>query len=393
MSEEKSAHKRKKSRGWLQLAVVVILISGAFLLSRFLSSLQMEPEVETMAEELKPAVQTVEVEPQSYRLRFSTTGTAQVRASVDIVPRVSGRIVAIDDSAFSGGMFTADTVLFRIEKEDYDLALEQAQAEVVQAQAEFQLQEAESATAAAEWLELNPEQPVPPLVGEEPQLEAARSALDAAKSQLERARLDLSRTKYRLPFTGRITEFDLEVGQYVVAGQGYGKAYALQSLEIVVPLEEQQLEWLLQSEDPVITVTSEYLDGASHPAFVKRVGSNLDPQTRMNRVFLGLREEDAGLVPGVFVSVEFTGPARENVWLLPLDALQQDGGVWTVTPENRLRLLKLNIIQISREAVVAQSNGATIEVVRGNLPEATDGMPVRKRNEIKNSGLSDDRQE
>ncbi len=393
MSEEESAHKRQKSKGWLQLAAIIILISGAFLLSRFLSSLQMEPEVGTMAEALKLVVQTVEVKPQSYRLRFSTTGTTQMRASVYIVPQVSGRIVEIADSAFSGGMFTADTVLFRIDKKDYNLALKQAQAEVVRAQTEFQLQEAGSATAVAEWLELHPEKPVPPLVGEKPQLEAARSALDAAKSQLERVRLDLSRTNFQLPFTGRITEFDVEVGQYVVAGQSYGKAYGLGALEIVVPLEEQQLEWLLQSEDPIITVTSDYLGGASIPAFVKRVGSNLDPQTRMNRVFLGLKEENAGLVPDVFVGVEFTGPARENVWLLPLDTLQQGGSVWVVTPEKRLRLLKLSIIQISSEAVVADSNGSIIEVVRGNLPEATDGTPVRMKDTTENRELSDGRQE
>ena len=179
----------------------------------------------------------------------------------------------------------------------------------------------------------------------------------------------------------------------MVAGQPYGTAYNLESLEIVVPLAEQQLEWLLQSEEPVITVTSEYLGSTSIPAFVKRVGSNLDPQTRMNRVFLGLKEQDAGLVPDVFVSVDFTGPTRENVWLLPLDALQQGGGAWVVTPENRLRLLKLSIIQISREAVVAQSNGSTIEVVRGNLPEVTDGMPVRVRDTTENRELSDGRQE
>ncbi len=393
MSAGKSTHKRNKSNGWLQLTVVVLLIGGAFLLSRILSSLQMEPEIETTAGELELVVQAVAVEPQSYRLRFSTTGTAQVRAYAEIVPQVSGRIVAIDDNAFAGGMFTADTGLFRIDKKDYNLALKQARAEVTRARAEFLLQKARSATAAAEWSELHPEQPVPPLVGEEPQLEAARSALDAAQSQLERARLDLSRTEYRLPFTGRISEFDAEVGQYVVAGQPYGRAYGLESIEIVVPLEEQQLAWLLESEEPVITVTGEYLEEATIPAFVKRVGSDLDPQTRMNRIFLGLKKQDVALVPDVFVSVEFMGPTRDNVWLLPLDALQQDSSVWTVTPENRLRLLKLTIIQITREAVVAESNGSTIKVVRGNLPEATDGTPVRMKNKKEHREANDGRQE
>lgn len=392
MSEDHSTHKSKKTWGWIQLISVILLITGTFVLTRFLSSLQMTSETRTASEKLEMVVDTVEVKPQSHRLCFSTTGTVQVRAMANIVPRVSGRIVAIDNNAFAGGIFTSDTLLFRIDRKDYELALAQAKSEVTQAQTERRLQQARSTTAAAEWQELHPEKPVPPLVGQEPQLKAARSALKAARSRLEKARLDLSRTEYYLPFTGRIIELNMETGQYIVAGQSYGQAYQPAALEIVVPLEAQQLEWLLESQEPDISVSSRYLGGASIAAFIKRMGAKIDPQTRMNRVFLGFKEPNTDLVPDVFVSVKITGPVRENVWLLPLDALQQDGHIWVVTPENRLRLLKLSIIQISTDAVVAQSDGSTIEVVRGNLPEATDGTPVRMSESTENGEKKHDRQ-
>ena len=392
MSEDQGTHKSKKPWGWIQLASVIILITGTFVLSRFLSSLHMAPETRTAAGKLEMVVESVEVKPQSHRLSFSTTGTVQVRALTDIVPRVSGRIVAIDNNAFAGGMFTSDTLLFRIDAKDYELAIEQAQSEVIRAQTQLRLQKAQSAAAAAEWRELNPGKPIPPLVGQEPQLKAARFAVNAARSRLKKARLDLSRTEYRLPFTGRIVKLNVEAGQYVVAGQSYGQAYQPAALEVVVPLEAQQLAWLLESQEPDISVSSRYLGSASTSAFLKRVGANLDPQTRMTRVFLGFKEPNTDLVPDVFVSVEITGPVRKNVWLLPLDALQQDGRIWIVTPENRLRLLKLSIIQVTREAVVARSDGSTIAVVRGSLPEATEGTAVRTSRNTENGEKNHDRQ-
>ncbi len=363
--------------GLLQLALVILVIGGAFLFSIYLASLQTVPNADNDRNALELLVETTVVAPQSHRLRFSATGTVQVRASTDIVPQVSGRIMAIDDSAFPGGFFDPDTVLFQIEKEDFELEVERMKAEVARAKTRLELQQANSETAVAEWQEMNPDTPVPLLVAQKPQLAEAKAALAAAESQLRIARLNLSRTDYRLPFSGRVTEFSMEEGQYVVAGQAYGQAYRLLSLEIDVPLESRQFDWLMATEAPVISVSTDFLDEAVYSAYVKRVAGRLDPQTRFARVLLGLNETKPDLVPDVFVSVRFIGPQRESVWVLPLDALQENGRIWAVTAEKRLRSLQLEIIQITDTAVVAKSDGKTIRVVRGHLPEATENTPVR----------------
>ncbi|MGB3221673.1 MAG: efflux RND transporter periplasmic adaptor subunit [Desulforhopalus sp.] len=377
MDENKEKGKNEKRWGWLQLLLVILLISGAFLFSRYLSSLQIEPQPETSAEELRPLVEVVEVKPQTHRLRFTTTGTVQVRAMTNIVPQVSGRIVKVDANAFAGGLFTPETILFSIDKKEYVLALEQMKAEVSRVETELELQQARSETAAAEWRDLNPGKPVPPLVGETPQLKTAQAAVDAAISQLKNARLDLSRTEFSLPFSGRITELELDIGQNVVAGQSYGQAYWLNALEVDMPLKSRQLKWLLEAEDPEITVLSEFLNGVSYPASVKRIAAKLDPQTRMSRAILGFDIQVPELLPDVFVEIDVVGPERQNVWVLPLSALQENGGIWTVTGNNTLNLLRPPIIQITEDAVVAESDGSTIKVVLGNLTEATQHTPVR----------------
>ncbi len=375
--KEKKQDKKTRILGYLQLFIVIAIIGGAFLLSSHLSRLEKTPVPERRTGVREILVETARVVPRTFRLRFTTTGTVQVRAMTDIVPQVSGRIVEIDERAFPGGLITEDMMLFQIEKEDYILEVERMEAEVARAETQLKLQEASSEAAVAEWKDLNPNTPVPPLVAERPQLEEAKAALGAARARLKTARLNLSRTEFRLPFTGRVTEFHLEIGQYAVAGQSYGQAYRLDSLEVNVHLEERHLDWLLEAEDPEITVETGVLENDRYRGYVKRIAGKLDPQTRFSRVILGLKESIPNLVPDVFVTVHIIGPARANVWTLPLDALQENGGIWIVTSEMNLALIRPDILQITEEFVVTKSDGRPILAVRGNLPEATEGTPVR----------------
>jgi RND family efflux transporter MFP subunit len=372
---------KKKSRsglwGFVQLFLVLCFLGAAFLLSFYLSSLEMAPDTEIEQEDLQLLVTTVAVSPQSHRLEFDATGTVQVRAMTRIVPQVSGRVVAIDERAFPGGIFSEETVLFRIDPTDYELALERAKADVASAETRLEIQRADASTAVSEWRQMNPETPPPPLVAKKPQLKEARASLEAARSRVEGASLDLARTSYTLPFPGRITDFQMEKGQYVTAGQSYGQAYRLSSLEIDVPIGKEAYEWLMAAEDPRIRVSTDFSGDQVYDARIKRISAKLDPGTRFHRVILGLSGKAPDLLPDTFVHVRFQGPVKEKVWVFPLNAMQKGGQVWVVTPENTLRSIRPEIIQVTESVFVAESDGTTVRAVRGNLPEATEGTPVR----------------
>jgi RND family efflux transporter MFP subunit len=373
---------KDRRQGIIQLVLILLFIGGAFVLYSYLAAFETPPEPEAPDRDLAILVRTQVVAPQAHALRFSATGTVQVRALADLVPQVSGRVVDIDERAFPGGVFTSETTLFRIEEDDYRNEVDLALAELAGARTRLSLQQAASEAAAEEWRELNPDRPVPALVAETPQLEEAKAALEAARAGLRMARLNLARTRYRLPFEGRILNLQLEQGQYVVAGQSYGQAYRLASLEVHVPLPQRQLQWLLEAEDPQISVSSDSATGnRTYPASVKRVAASLDTQTRFALVVLELREAQSDLVPDVFVNVRFVGPERRDVWLLPLEALRIDNLIWVVDADDTLRSIQPRIIQITQRHAVAHSDGTTIRVVRGNLAEATEGAPVQWEDE------------
>ena len=185
-----------------------------------------------------------------------------------------------------------------------------------------------------------------------------------------------------MPFKGRITQANAELGQFVTAGQSLGEAYSLESVEIEMPLEDQEYGWVLESANPDITVTTSFTGKTrSMKATVKRLGAEFDPLTRLTRVILKPEElpdkTNMPLLPGVFVDIEVIGPTRKDTWLLPIKALQEDNTIWEILPDQTLKRRRPEIINITRDYVAAKSDGNPIRVVTGPLPEATTGTKVR----------------
>lgn len=388
--ENQSAERRSrkgKYAGLAQLLAIMVFIVAGVGVTRYLASFKTSPAPSSGAVE-KPSVRVARASPQARRLRFTATGVARARAMADVVPQVGGRVIWVNEQAFAGGAITPDTVLFRIEPNDYTLAVARAAAAVARGALQLELQRASSASAREEWTHLYPRTEPPPLAAEAPQLRHAEAQLQAAHADREAARLNLLRTAYRLPFTGRIASFRLEEGQVAVAGRSYGRAYRRDALEIVVPLDRRAYERFMETPDPEITVR--WKDGRKYKAAFRRPASEQDPVTRMFRVTLGLREKPDDLLPGAFVTVDFVGPRRTNVWVFPLDVLQKDGALWTVNDEQRLERRTPRIVQIGRTNFVAESDGTSIRAVRGLLPEATEGTPVHIAEE-RNAKSHDDR--
>ncbi len=86
-------------------------------------------------EDRRPVVRVMVVEPTSARLDVETYGTVLPRAEIAVVPQVSGKVTAVSPRLEVGAFFPEGEVLLRIERDDYELAVTQAESLVAQAQA------------------------------------------------------------------------------------------------------------------------------------------------------------------------------------------------------------------------------------------------------------------
>lgn len=316
-------------RGPLQILVVIALVLAAFWFAREPNSAESSARPLADDRDLRqaPLVKIVKPVATATTLRIAATGSVAVRNRVSLTPQVGGRVVSLSRAMRTGGTFEAGEELLVIDRRDFELAYDQARADRASAEADLMLQEAQSEAAKANYALLHPGKEVPSLVAKEPQIAQAKARLDAVNARVQIAALELRRTIFSLPFDGRITASSAEIGQVLSRGQSFGQAYALDAVQVVVPIPSDDLKRLRGALGRHATVRTA---DQSLPAQVERVSAELDERTRFATLYLTYAKGVPPPTPGTFVDVEIEGPTLEDTFLLPEAAEQVGGRVWVV---------------------------------------------------------------
>ena len=365
---------KRRLLGPVQIIVVIMLLLGALYYARSPGRDNGGPPVFANAqdEDPLPIVDVTRPVPSPTVLKVVATGTVNVRNYVALTPQVGGRVVSISSALRAGGAFSADQELLVIDPRDFELALDQARADIAAAQSNLMLQRAQSDAARSNYALLHPNENVPPLVARVPQIAQAIAQLSAARARTEVATLDLKRTNFSLPFDGRIAESSAEIGQVLSRGQSFGRAFALDSVEVVVPIAANDLHRIEPATGRVATVRT---DTGSVAATVERVSAELDQRTRFAELYLTLAEAAPPPPPGTFVDVVIEGPEVTNAFLLPPAAEQVNRSVWVVADGALERVMPTTLGNTADGWLVAAFD-AKDGVVLGAVPGAEANLPV-----------------
>ena len=339
-------------------------------------------------------VRTVKIKTGSQPVRIQGEGTVRPLREINLVPQVDGKVIYVSPSLVNGGEFSKGETLLRIDPVDYELAVTLAKAKVKEAESRLKLAQEEAAAAQEEWrlhraggskAKIKP----PPLVAKEPQLAAAQAGLEADRANLSRALLDLARTELKAPFDGRVSQENVDIGQYVSSGQALAVLYSTEAAEIVLPLENEDLFWF---HVPGFTHGDGPGSGAmvrariagwdlTWPAKVVRTEGKLDERTRMMNVVVRVEKPYAKKPPlavGLFVTVDIEGHPLPDGAVIPRTALRQGKLVWVVDKGGRLRFRKVDVARVHGDEVMVQDGLKDGErVVITPLKAVTDGMAVR----------------
>jgi RND family efflux transporter MFP subunit len=376
----------------VHFCVTIILLAFGMLGMRTLSASKTELKKHEMPPSV-PTVRAVRIAIGPRPVHVLAQGTVRALRQIQLVPQVGGKIVYISPALVDGGAFHKEDSLLRIDPVDYQLAVTLAESKVKDAESELKLAEEEAAAAREEWCEhcgdgSEGEREPPPLVVKEPQLAAARAKLAAERAELKIALLNLERTELKAPFNGRVSEENVDMGQYVSPGQALATLFSTDSVEIVVPLENEELFWFhvpgftpRNAPGSPVEVRAKIAGRAlSWGGEVVRAEGKLDERTRMINVVVRVKDPYAKKPPlalGLFVTVDIKGRSLENASVIPRSALHQGDVVWVVNGEGRLCFRRVNVARISADDVMVESGLAEGEtVVISSLNAVTDGMKV-----------------
>lgn len=361
--------------GWVQLAIILGIIIFSLALTAWLAAGSSGGASNGNGAQVTAApVEIVRPRAASHTVQVRTTGTVRARALVSLTPEVGGQVVEVSDSVRQGARFEAGETLALIDPRNYRLAVDRAGAAYADAQSALQRLEAEAGLAREEWEALYPGQPIAPLTALEPQLEAARARVTSARADLEQARLNLDRTRLRLPFDGRIAEARIELGQTLGAGQPYGEVYAIDALEIAVPLSPEELARISPAQGRPVTLTFEAGAAPGMTGTIVREGARLDDRSRLITVFI-LPDDPETLRPGLFANVTIEGATMAEALSLPASALAGLSEVRTVR-DGRIVPVTITVLDRSGDRVIAAPFDAGEGVIVSPLPESVLGGPV-----------------
>ena len=367
---------RSYSLGSLQIAAIVVLVAAAFVFAQAPSEEEVLADAATISTEMAtyvPNVRVVVPQATTVQVRVDTTGTIGYRSLVKLIPQVGGRVEWMSDMLRSGGTFAIDEKLLELESVDYQLGVQQAEADLASAQANLELQQAESQAAIKNWRLMHPDGEVPELVAKTPQIKRTQAAIEVAEVRVARAKLDLSRTQFSMPFAGRIVEVNVSPGQYLAPGQSFGTAYSLDELEARVPVSVDELEALKPAEGRRTVLN---VNGSQIVGNVARVSAERDRISRVATLFVVLNA-DADVVPGSFIEdVQIFGPELSDVLVLPDTAEQEGGSFWVVRSGQLVQHLP-NVLDRREGSLVVESFPTGEGVVVGLVPNATEGMVVK----------------
>ncbi|VAV85017.1 Probable Co/Zn/Cd efflux system membrane fusion protein [hydrothermal vent metagenome] len=194
-----------------------------------------------------PVVSVVEAEAAvktDFRVVIKSHGTVRARTESAVVPEVSGRVVEIYPNFRAGGFLEEGELILSLDPRNYEIEVALKEAELAKASQLLAEEEARAAIALRNWERLRGEQAPTPLAVRRPQLMSARAELKAARAKLNRAELDLERTSILAPFSGRVLEKTVDLGEYVTAGNAVARIYAVDFAEIRLPLSARELEFV-----------------------------------------------------------------------------------------------------------------------------------------------------
>ncbi|OOZ39764.1 hypothetical protein BOW53_10335 [Solemya pervernicosa gill symbiont] len=419
-----------------KLLIIPAILFGLLVL--FLLTKGRSEAPRTSESERATPVRIITVQPRDVTPRAVGYGTVRPARVWSAVSQVSGRVVELPDRVKAGKRIQADDLLLQIDEADYQLALSQAEANILSAEAQLKQLDAQEknyrnslaieqralssskkelqrkrklakqGTISASSLDtqershLNQLQSVQNLTNSLELIPADRTTKQASLAQqqaaLAQAQLNLQRTRIVAPFNARLASVNIEHDQYVRQGEVLAELDDMGQAEIEVQLPIAQFAQLLpriniselisQGVTPGphlfnLQATVRIVDsGVEWPARFVRTSAGIDPQTRTVGAVVAVDKPYENALPplrppllkGLYVEVEFRGPPRTAQLAIPGHALHGNQ-VYIVNSEQRLERRLV-------ETGLTQPGSATInsgiapgeQLIISDLIPAIDGM-------------------
>lgn len=293
-------------------------------------------------------VELAQASTQARQVNLTAQGSVSAAERVVLQPQVAGSVTWVNEKLTTGGLVTKGEPLVRIDRRDYEIALDQRRATVSQARAQLNIEEGQQRVAQREW-ELFKDRAAQgdvdaSLALRAPQRQIAEVNLKAAEAGELKAKLDLDRTTIRAPFNAYVQAENVEIGQTVSAQSQLATLVGTDAYWVQVSVPVDKLGFIAvpgvnaTQGAPAIVHQQHGAVRVERKGRVLRLLPEVDPVGRMARVLVEISdpmnlaasqaERGIPLMMGAVVSVDITGRDEASVAVVPRSAVHNGDSIW-----------------------------------------------------------------
>jgi RND family efflux transporter MFP subunit len=381
----------------LRISVPVAVLAASAAVVAWLMMTRPEAELRQPPSSIQ-TIEATRLVRTNYQVLLESQGTVRPRTQSTLKPEVSGRVLGVSQSFREGGIFEEGEVLLQIDPRDYQTAVVVAEAALKLKISELELEKAQHEQAKENWALLGDDTDPSPLTLREPQLAEALADVQSTRARLEQANRDLERTDIVAPYAGRIQRKMVDVGQVVTPGNELATIFAIDFVEVRLPIRNDQLDFIALPEEyrgehsaqeqqhPRVILRGTYGSrNVNWEGVIIRAEGAYDDRTRelfvvaqVDDPYAHRGDNEPPLKVGQFVRATIFGKVLLDVFVVPRSALRDNREVLVVDTNNTIHRREVQVAWKDEESVVIREGLEEGEVLCTTpLVFAADGAVVQ----------------
>jgi membrane fusion protein (multidrug efflux system) len=288
-----------KKRMVIMLVAVGVVFGGIFgfqafkgaMIKKFMSAQAQPPQTVT----------TIVASSQEWQPQIKAVGSLRAMRGADLAPEVAGLVAAIQFK--SGDEVKAGDLLVQLRADSDQARLHSLQANAELADATFKRdQELIKVHAISQAT-----------------YDTDAANLKSARAQVAEQQALVAKKFIRAPFAGRIGIRQVDLGQYLNAGEKIATLQVLDPVYADFYIPQQELSRLKVGE--AVTATTDTFPNESFKGEISAIDPKVDTDTRNVQVRATLKNPEHKLLPGMFATVSIQSGKPQNFITLPQTAI------------------------------------------------------------------------
>ncbi|MGF1534384.1 MAG: efflux RND transporter periplasmic adaptor subunit [Bernardetiaceae bacterium] len=357
--------------------VFLALIASGYLALEYLAAQKQDPPKRKPLA-IRKFVQTQKVAYGEVSTDIVTFGRVRSSQPLELITEVAGRITATVPLK-EGQRFNKGDILFKVDDTEARLLLQAQKStflrDIATILPDVKVDFPESYPRWEQYFQaLDADKPLPELPsysGKEKTFLAVKNILTSYYNIRQREE-SLKKHTFRAPFSGTIVEVMLQDGSFVSAGSRVAKVLETRDLELRVPVEVSDIQWVRRGTRVVVSTED---NRQRWVGMVSRIGELVNESTQSLDVYVKLTGNDQ-LYEGMYLRAVIPGNTIKDALEVPRSIVSEGNRVFVIEQDSILRVKEVEIKKTNANSVVIAGLTPGSELITEPLTEAYNGMIV-----------------